>query len=108
MTPRWTKDVAPVAEAIAEAFVSSQSESGVRIGRLPTVLTEANRSAGREVTKRTGHRLGLQRCVAGEDRLFAPQEGPRIIAAMSKNGFRVPVLLWSLPDGDNHGTPGHS
>ncbi len=53
-------------------------------------------------------RLGLQRRGAGEAWLFAPQEGARSIAVVLRNGFCVPVLLWSLLDGDNYGTPGHS
>jgi hypothetical protein len=40
-------------------------------------------------------------------RPFAPQEGPRIIAAESSNGFRVPVLLWSLLHGDPRLEPPH-
>jgi CRISPR-associated endonuclease Cas1 len=58
MTPRWTKAVAPVAEATAQAFLRSQAESGTRMGRLPTLLTEANRSAGREATKRKAPKVG--------------------------------------------------
>src|SRR5215213_11134643 len=41
-------------EATAQAFVRSQVESGTRIGSLSTLLSEANRSAGRKATKRTG------------------------------------------------------
>jgi hypothetical protein len=58
MTPRWTKAVAPVAEAIAREFLRSQSESGARMGHFPTLLTETNRSAGRKATKRTGLNAG--------------------------------------------------
>src|SRR5215213_8811814 len=50
MTPMWTKAVAPVAEAIARTFLRSQTDSGARVGRLPTLLTEENRSAGRGAT----------------------------------------------------------
>jgi hypothetical protein len=55
---------------------------------LPIYPTEANRSSDHEVTNRTGNPLGLGRRVAVEARLFASQEGPRMIAAMSRNGFR--------------------
>jgi hypothetical protein len=67
MTARWAKAVAPVAEGTAQAFLRSQSESDTRMGSLPTLLTEANRSAGREATKRkaakaeTSPGLGLPR-----------------------------------------------
>jgi hypothetical protein len=61
MTPSWTTAVAPVAEATAQAFLRAQSESGARIGNLPTLLTEANRRAGREATKRKGTRPGKAR-----------------------------------------------
>ena len=48
-----------MAEAIAQVFLRSQSESGARMGSLPTLFTEANRSAGREATKRKGPKLGM-------------------------------------------------
>jgi hypothetical protein len=61
VTPRWTKAVAPVAEATAQAFLLSQAGTGDRIASLPTLLTEANRSAGREVTKRKAQKAGKSR-----------------------------------------------
>ena len=87
LTPRWTKVVARLANAIVQAFVRFQRGSGAGIDSLPTSPTEANRSSGRKVTKRTGYRLNLGRCLAGEAQLFAPWQGPRIIAAMSRSGF---------------------
>jgi hypothetical protein len=60
--------------------------SGVRIGSLPTSPAEANRSSGREVTKRTGYRLNLGCYLAGEVQLFALRQGPPMIAAMSRSG----------------------
>ena len=36
MSPRWTKAIAPVAEATAQAFLRFQSGSGDQIGSLPT------------------------------------------------------------------------
>jgi hypothetical protein len=61
MTPRWTKAIAPVAEGTARAFLRSQSESRARIEGVPTLLTEANRGAGREATKRKGPKAGKSR-----------------------------------------------
>src|SRR5829696_8210821 len=58
MTPSWTTAVAPVAEATAQAFLRSRSESRTRIGGVPTLLTEANRRAGRKATKRKGTNAG--------------------------------------------------
>lgn len=37
MTARWAKVVAPVTEATAREFLRSQSESGARMGSLPTL-----------------------------------------------------------------------
>jgi CRISPR-associated endonuclease Cas1 len=51
--PRWAAALAPVAEAVARAFVVSEK----RPKRLPTPLTEANRRAGRPA----GHRVRQSR-----------------------------------------------
>jgi len=61
MTPGWAKAVAPVAEATTQAFLRTQSESSAQIGSLPTLLTEANRSAGREPTKWKEPKSGVSR-----------------------------------------------
>lgn len=48
MTQKWTRSVAPVAEQIARSLVQLQSDSVRRGLSLPTLLTGANRSAGRK------------------------------------------------------------
>jgi hypothetical protein len=53
-TTRWTKAIAPVAEAIAHAIVRTQGNVGPGIAAVPTLLTEASRRAGREASKRKG------------------------------------------------------
>ena len=93
MTPGLTKAVARLAKAIVQAFVRFQSGSRVRIESLPTYPPEANRSSGREVTKRTGYRLNLGRCLAGEAQLFAPWQEPHMIAAMSRSGFHPGAVV---------------
>jgi CRISPR-associated endonuclease Cas1 len=52
-SPRWAREVAPWAERVAQRF--SQA-AGLR-RRLPTPLTEANRSAGREGIRRGAPKL---------------------------------------------------
>jgi len=61
MTPKWTTAVAPVAEAIAQAFLRAQTESRARMGGVPTLLTEANRRMGCEAAKRNGPKAGASR-----------------------------------------------
>jgi CRISPR-associated endonuclease Cas1 len=58
MTPTWTKAVAPIAEGIARTLLQSPRKSMSRDRNVPTLLTEANRSAGRNTTKRTQRRSG--------------------------------------------------
>jgi hypothetical protein len=52
MTTRWAKLVGTVAEVVARGFLRSQGESRSHIEKLPTLLTEANRSAGRSAIRR--------------------------------------------------------
>lgn len=48
-TPQWAKLLAPVVERVANAFADSP---GSRVARLPSRLTQANRSAGRDHMRR--------------------------------------------------------
>lgn len=50
--PGWGKAVAPVAEAVARALFRPKGWSAVRGSTLPTLLTGANRSAGRNSIRR--------------------------------------------------------
>ncbi len=47
--PLWAKRVAPVAERVARMLLTTP---GARISRIPTPLTQSNRSAGRDVIRR--------------------------------------------------------
>ena len=53
-TTTWAKAVAPVVETVCRML----GESGRGIGRLPTPLTESNRSDGREGVRRTSRKRG--------------------------------------------------
>ncbi len=55
---RWAKAVAPVVETVA-AILAADSPS--RIERLPTTLTQSNRSAGRDAVRRNPKRSSEQR-----------------------------------------------
>jgi CRISPR-associated endonuclease Cas1 len=48
--PTWEARLAPVVEGVARAFASGPDS---RVSRLPTLLTGASRSAGRDQTRRT-------------------------------------------------------
>lgn len=50
--PVWAKAVAPVAEAVLRAIFRPEGRTPQRDRTMPTVLTGANRSAGREATRR--------------------------------------------------------
>ena len=52
--PLWASLLAPVVERVAQAFADSPQS---RMGRLPTRLTQANRSAGRDEHRRKPRRL---------------------------------------------------
>ncbi|MBA3687630.1 MAG: CRISPR-associated endonuclease Cas1 [Chloroflexi bacterium] len=43
--PHWARLLAPIVERVAQAFADGP---GSRVGQLPTMLTQANRSAGRD------------------------------------------------------------
>jgi CRISPR-associated endonuclease Cas1 len=50
--PRWAQDVAPWAERVASLLMADSSCRRERPVRVPTPLTQANRSAGRDATRR--------------------------------------------------------
>lgn len=52
--PHWAKLLAPVVERVARAFADGP---GSRVDRLPTHLTQANRSAGRDRLRRQPQRV---------------------------------------------------
>jgi CRISPR-associated endonuclease Cas1 len=63
--PQWGKVLAPVVERVAKAFADGR---GSRVGRLPTKLTQANRSAGRDHLRRqprtvNARHRGLERSI---------------------------------------------
>jgi len=54
--PAWAQAVAPLAEAVAQSLFRPDERAAKRNRTLPTLLTEANRSAGREATRRQPRR----------------------------------------------------
>ncbi len=50
--PTWAKAVAPVAERVMQALVKPEGRRGKKSERVPTLLTGANRSAGRDSVRR--------------------------------------------------------
>lgn len=89
--PAWTARMAPVAERVAKMLADAP---GSRIGRIPTPLTQANRSAGRDglrrrPRRRTGSELPRLRgacrtcgVVLESDRLYCEECGPERVAEL--------------------------
>jgi hypothetical protein len=50
--PKWAEVVAPVAERVAQMLSSDGLQRQAPMGRTPTLLTQANRSAGRDRVRR--------------------------------------------------------
>jgi len=77
--PRWAKVMAPIAEHVAQALIADRSKSNVkRVRRVPTLLTQANRSAGREAQRRQPKRE------PGENR------GPKVAKTCKGCGASLP------------------
>jgi hypothetical protein len=108
--PRWAKAIAPVAEQVAKMLMQADQRSGRTLPKLPTPLTQRNRSTGRMSTRRSSMRertpsqsrpnLWCRRHTWGAERYSTTRPGNTVLRAylpVEPNWCRPSVPLAPRP-----------